>query len=130
MRLLLLTLLFVLPLSAFSQKEIELRKKYFGKYKGVIPAYKMNATNEIVEVGETMIYIDIFKEQIMVKVGNNVRYGTYEVMFMADKYFLLDATIEGQLATERIMVYKRGKKIARDGMFPQPVTELERYAKK
>ena len=130
MRLLLLTLLFVLPLSAFSQKEIKLRKKYFGKYKGVIPAYKMNATNEIVEVGETMIYIDIFKGQIMVKVGNNVRYGTYEVMFMADKYFLLDATIEGQLATERIMVYKRGKKIARDGMFPQPVTELERYAKK
>ena len=130
MRLLLLTLLFVLPLSAFSQKEIRLKKKYFGKYKGVIPAYKMNATNEIVEVGETMIYIDIFKEQIMVKVGNNVRYGTYEVMFMADKYFLLDATIEGQLATERIMVYKRGKKIARDGMFPQPVTELERYAKK
>lgn len=130
MRLLLLTLLFVLPLSAFSQKEIKLKKKYFGKYKGVIPAYKMNATNEIVEVGETMIYIDIFKGQIMVKVGNNVRYGTYEVMFMADKYFLLDATIEGQLATERIMVYKRGKKIARDGMFPQPVTELERYAKK
>lgn len=130
MRLLLLTLLFVLPLSAFSQKEIKLKKKYFGKYKGVIPAYKMNANNEIVEVGETMIYIDIFKEQIMVKVGNNVRYGTYEVMFMADKYFLLDATIEGQLATERIMVYKRGKKIARDGMFPQPVTELKRYAKK
>lgn len=130
MRLLLLTLLFVLPLSAFSQKEIKLKKNYFGKYKGVIPAYKMNANNEIVEVGETAIYIDIFKEQIMVKVGNNVRYGTYEVMFKADKYFLLDATIEGQLATERIMVYKRGKKIARDGMFPQPVTALERYAKK
>lgn len=130
MRLLLLTLLFVFPLSAFSQKEIKLKKKYFGKYKGVIPAYKMNANNEIVEVGETAIYIDIFKEQIMVKVGNNFRYGTYEVMFKADNYFLLDATIEGQLATERIMVYKRGKKIARDGMFPQPVTELERYAKK
>lgn len=117
-------------MSAFSQKEIKLKKKYYGKYKGVIPAYKMNSNNEIVEVGETAIYIDIFKDQIMVKVGNNVRYGTYEIMFKADKYFLLDATIEGQLATERVMVYKRGKKLARDGMFPQPVTELERYAKK
>lgn len=107
-----------------------MNKKYFGKYKGIIPAYKIDTSNELLEVGETAIYIDLFKDQIAVKVGNNKIYGKYTVMFEAKDYYLLDATMTGQLATERIMVYKKGSKIARDGMFPQPVCELKRYAKK
>jgi hypothetical protein len=122
-----LTILFLAPLLAFSQKEIKLKKKYFGKYKGTVSSYKVDTGNEVMQVGESAIYVNLAKEQISVTVGKNKMYGTYDVMFEAKKYFLLDATIEGQLATERIMVYKRGKKIARDGMYPQPVTELKKY---
>ena len=59
-------------------------------------------------------------------IGYNENFDIACVMFEAQKYFLLDVKIEGQLATERIMVYKRGKKLSRDGMYPQPVTELRK----
>ena len=120
-------LLVITPLFAFSQKKIDLRKKYFGKYKGTVPSYNIDAGEEIIRVSESMIYINIAKDEISVAVGNNKLYGTYKVMFEAKTYYLLDAKIDGQLATERIMVYKRGRKIARDGMYPQPVTELKKY---
>jgi hypothetical protein len=32
--------------------------------------------------------------------------------------------MEGQLAGERIVVYKHGKKISREGLYPQPNTFL------
>lgn len=115
---------------ALSQKKIELKKRYFGTYKGTIPSYNIDAGDEIIRVSESMIYITLAENEISVAVGNNKLYGTYEVMFEAKSYYLLDADIVGQLATERIMVYKRGRKIARDGMYPQPVTELKKYRSK
>lgn len=127
MRLFVITILFLVPALAFSQKEVKLKKRYFGKYKGTVSSYKIDTGTEVLAVGESAIYINLAKEQISVTVGKHKMYGTYTVMFEADKYYLLDATIDGQIATERIMVYKRGRKIARDGMYPQPVTELKKY---
>jgi hypothetical protein len=37
---------------------------------------------------------------------------------------LLDCKINGQLANERVVVFKKGKKISRDGLYPQPNTIL------
>ena len=115
---------------SFGQKELVLKKKYFGKYQGTIAAYKYESDNRLINVAETPILIDLFKEEITIKIGKNENRGTYEVMFEADDYFLVDAKMEGVLATERILVYKKGKKLGRDGMYPQPVCELERYARK
>lgn len=127
MRGLSLIILFALPLAAFSQKKVELKKKYFGNYKGTVSSYEIDTGTELLKVSESAIYITIAEDEISVSVGKNKLYGKYIVMFEADTYYLLDAQINGQLATERIMVYKRGKKIARDGMYPQPVTELKKY---
>lgn len=120
-------ILILAPVMAFSQKEIKLKKRYFGKYKGTVSSYKIDTGNEVLTVSESAIYVTIAKDQISVTVGKNKMYGNYTVMFEAKKYYLLDANIDGQLATERIMVYKRGRKIARDGMYPQPVTELKKF---
>jgi len=49
-------------------------------------------------------------------------------MFEGKKYFLLYVKIEEKLAGERIVVYKKGKKISRDGLYPQPSAFL--YLKK
>lgn len=130
MRKMLVLILLVTPLIGFSQKKVNLKKKYFGQYKGTIPAYNIDAGEEILRVSESLIFINLAKDEISVTVGNNKLYGTYKVMFAAKTYYLLDAKIDGQLATERIMVYKRGKKIARDGMYPQPVCELKKYKAK
>ena len=121
------TLLFILPLLVSAQKEINLKKKYLGKYKGEIAGYNIDTGEKIMRVNSSPIYVELNKKDILITIGSNILKGTYEVMFKAQTYYLVDAKIEGQLATERIIVYKRGRKIARDGMYPQPVTEMKKY---
>jgi hypothetical protein len=114
----------------FGQKEINLKKKYQGYYEGVIPEYSIHTSGELHFVSDAPIEIMIGENQVQVTVGNNVMLGTYEVMFRAEKYYLLDVNIEGQLANERILVYKKGKKLSREGMFPQPVTSLKKMKRR
>lgn len=109
---------------SFSQKEIDLKKKYLGNYAGQIPEYMYDTGSEVLKVAPTAIRIQLEKEKITLAIGNEVLKGTYYVMFKAKTYYLLDCDIEGQLASERIMVYKHGKRLRRDGMYPQPVSEL------
>ncbi|XOV69208.1 MAG: hypothetical protein ACFHU9_08480 [Fluviicola sp.] len=114
----------------FGQDDIKLKKRYQGYYEGIIPEYSIQSNQELHFVSSTPISITIGKDVIQVRVGNNEMMGTYEVMFKADKYYLLDVDIDGQLANERIMVYKWGKRLSRDGMFPQPITTLKKVRKR
>jgi len=124
---LILTLLLILPISLSAQKEYTLKSRFLGQYKGEISSYNIDTGKKIMKVSSSAIYIELEKEKITITIGNNQLNGTYTVMFKAKKYFLIDARIEDQLATERIIVYKRGRKLSRDGMYPQPVTELLKY---
>ena len=126
MRILVVILLVLTPMIGSGQKEISLKKKFFGTYVGSIPSYKYDNGSEIIEVSSTDITVIITSDKISVAIGNNKISGSYDVMFEAKSYYLLDAKMEGQLATERIMVYKTRRHISRDGMYPQPVTELKR----
>ena len=119
-------LVILIPGVSFSQKEISLKKKYYGSYIGQIPGYKMDVGEEVLEVAPTDILIEIGKEDVTIAIGGRYLKGTYYVMFKAKKYYLLDIDIEGQLASERVMVYKYGKRLRRDGMYPQPVSELRK----
>ncbi len=128
---LLLTCVAILFVSlSWSQKEISLKRKYFGKYKGIVSSYTYKEANKLIEVSETTIYVDLFKEEIRIKIGANEMKGSFVVMFEANDYYLVDAKMEGSIVTERIIVYKKGKRIGRDGIYPQPVSELMRYARK
>lgn len=122
-------IMLIFPFALSAQKEIKLKRKYLAKYEGIVPAYSMGSALEIVDVDETPITVTIGKEFIYTTIGDRKLQGTYEIMFEADTYYLLDATMSGQLANERILVYKRGKKIARDGMYPQPLADLSRKRK-
>jgi len=119
-------ILLIVPMFASAQKKIDLKRKYQGSYVGTIPGYKVESSEHIMYVAPSEITSSIGKNQVQVNVGGNTMYGTFEIMFEAKKYYLLDVTIDGQLATERIMVYKTGKRLSRDGMYPQPVTELKK----
>lgn len=120
-------LLLTLPLLFSAQKELTLKRKYFGKYKGEIPSYNVDTGEKIMKVGATAIYVEIGKNDISITIGKNKNHGVYSVMFKAQSYYLLDCKMDNQLATERIMVYKRGRKISRDGLFPQPLSNLKKY---
>jgi len=111
---------------SLGQKEVSLKKKYFGKYIGEVPSYtyKIDIGSGIVQISSSSIYVFIDKDVIVLEVGNNKLTGSYDVLFKARAYYLLEAKMEGQIATERIMVYKRGKHLSREGMFPQPFSDL------
>ena len=119
-------LLFILPVLLSAQQPIELKKKFQGTYEGAIPAYQLDSGKEIVDVDLTPIQIQITDKNVFLQIGKNKLSGTYTVMFEAKTYFLLDCRIDNQLAGERIVVYKKGKKISRDGLFPQPSVQLEK----
>lgn len=121
-----IALLLIVPFGLTAQKEIKLKRKYLAIYEGVIPSYSMGSALEVVDVDETTITVTIGKEFIYTTIGDRKLQGTYVVMFEADTYYLIDATMNGQLANERILVYKRGKKISRDGMYPQPLADLKK----
>ncbi len=119
-------LLFILPVLLSAQQPIELKKKFQGTYEGAIPAYQLDSGKEIVDVDLTPIQIQITDKNVFLQIGKNKLFGTYTIMFEAKTYFLLDCRIDNQLAGERIVVYKKGKKISRDGLFPQPSVQLEK----
>ena len=130
MRKFIILTLFLVPVFASAQKTISLKRKYLGSYVGMIPSYRVQSSEDIMFVAQSEILIKIGENQVEMTVGSITMFGTYEVMFEAKKYYLLDVAVEGQLATERIMVYKRGKHLSRDGMYPQPVTELDKIKKR
>jgi hypothetical protein len=115
-----------LPLISLGQKEVNLKRKFMKSYSGIIPSYSMDVGDNIVEVTATPISIQIDKDSVFFVIGQNRFQGTYTIMFEANKYYLLNAIIDGQLANERIMIHKRGRTISRDGLYPQPMSELKR----
>jgi hypothetical protein len=119
-----LVFFFLFPLFVFSQKQIDLKKKFIGAYKGEISSFKLDTGEDLVDVASTSITIEITLNEVVFSIGSHELTGTYEVMFEADKYFLLDCKIPGRFAGERVVVYKRGKKISRDGLYPQPSAML------
>ncbi len=120
-------LFFLVPITLVAQKDITLKRKYIGKYKGTIPAYQIQTDKEVMDVTACSIYMNIEEDAIELTVGNNKFTGTYSVMFKTKTYYLLEARMEGQTYAERIMVYVRGKKASREGLYPQPMAALEKY---
>lgn len=122
-------LFFVLALCLFamaSNAQIKLKRKYYGTYEGQINAYKFDAGNKLVEVNSVPIQIEINSGFLTIQIGKLITKGDFEILFEADEYYVLDAKMENQFVGERIVVYKKGKKISRDGLYPQPSTLLFR----
>lgn len=117
-------LLLFFSLNAFGQKPIELKGKYLGNYSGNVSAFQMDTGKDVMEVDSTTIQVQISEKQVVITIGRQQIRGTYHVLFEGKKYFVLDCIMEGQLAGERIVVYKKGKKISRDGLYPQPSSFL------
>lgn len=103
-----------------AQKKVDLKKKYFGNYEGKVSSFKLDSGKDLIDVDSTAIQIQISESKVQFTIGSNKLEGTYHVLFEAKKYYLLDCRINNQLAGERIVVYKKGKKISRDGLYPQP----------
>ncbi len=109
-----------LILSSISFSQTSLKSKYFGLYEGVIDAYKMDTGDALLEVSETTISVNLQDKALEIKIGKSTFNGSYTVLFEAENYIVLEAHLTNQPINERIVVYKKGNKISRDGLYPQP----------
>lgn len=108
------------PIVVSAQKPIELKKKFHGAYEGQISNFELDGGKDVISVDSVAIRVAISEKNVEITVGKQMNKGSYSVLFEGNDYFVLDCRMEGQLAGERIVVYKRGKKISREGLYPQP----------
>lgn len=125
--LILISLLVLSSSVAFGQAK--LKKKYHGIYNGQINSYKMDTGGEVLEVGAVPIQIDLYAGYLNVHIGKTTSKGYYTILFEAEEYYVLDAVMDNNSIGERIIVYKKGEKLSRDGLFPQPSAVLKRTSK-
>ncbi len=111
---------------ALGQRSVGLKRKFFGSYQGKIESFRFNSGQELVNVDSSNIQINIADSTLEIVVGKNLLKGKYAVTFEAKTYYLIDCKMNEQIAGERIVVYKKGDKIFREGLYPQPGAMLYR----
>jgi hypothetical protein len=114
-------ILFIFSVSAQSK----LKKKYFGKYEGEIGSYTIDSGTDLLQIQKSSIEIE-FKANgtLTQKIGKLTKEGSWKLFFEADDYFVFDVTFSDQAMSDRILLYKKGKKISREGITPQPSSIL------
>jgi len=101
-----------------------LKKKLYGVYTGTIPGYTLDIGSDVIEVSSTSITIDLSEERVTQQLGNTLQQGTWEIVSSDKQVVVLSVRLEGQLTEELLTLYKKTKTISREGIFPQPTTEL------
>jgi hypothetical protein len=104
--------------------QTRLKRKYYGTYEGQINEYPIQVGKKMIQVNSVPIRIEINAGFLNIQVGKLATQGEYKVLFEADDYYVLDAVMQNQYIGERIVVFKKGNKISRDGLFPQPSARL------
>jgi hypothetical protein len=115
-----LLILFVAFASLNAHSQERLKNKYFGIYKGKINSYQMETAGYLIGVSEAKIAIEIGPNMLSMSIGKSSFSGPYQILFEAKDYYVLEAKLLNQPIPERVLVYKKGKKVSRDGLFPQP----------
>jgi hypothetical protein len=104
----------------------QLKKSYLGKYAGEIGSYEINTGQELFNVEPVAIRVQIARDSLALQIGHRSFTGPYTILLETHTYILLEALLRGQIAPERIVVYKKGRKISREGIKPQPDVVLKK----
>lgn len=126
LRLVLVLFFIAIHLFGGAQKAQKLKRRCLGTYVGNMPSYLLDSGKEVINVESTEITVQLSKDAISFDIGRFHMSGNYRIIFKNKDYWVLDATVDGQLQSERITVYKKQKKIIREGVYPQPNATLEK----
>ncbi|MDD2982896.1 MAG: hypothetical protein PHQ74_05865 [Crocinitomicaceae bacterium] len=121
-------LLFLLFISSYSVSFAQLKKAAYGIYEGKIENYSIGELNEDVAIDATNIEIHLFKDYIFLFIGGQKYVGNWKVLLETKVYYLVEALTNSE-APERLMVYKKERKIIREGISPQPNAVLMKKRK-
>ena len=125
----LFSILFILFFSNLICAQV-LKKKAFGTYSAIYPAYFMEIGSEAIAVKETEIVISIsnlgdFKQII----GDQEKEGTWTLVSKTRKMYVLEVRFSNQHLKEELIIYKRKKIVFRAGVAPQPSISLKKKKK-
>lgn len=96
-----------------------LPKRLIGAYNGVQDAYAMNVNNDVVNVPSVQLTVKLSYNELILSSPNKVLKARYEVTSPTKKYYALKVYFEDG-SIENWQLYRRGKKILRDGVHPSP----------
>jgi hypothetical protein len=101
------------------------KKKLLGTYEGTIPAYRMDVGQTVVNVEAATIRIELLDGAVIVQqLDAKKQRGTWEVDDTEKAYYVIVYRLEGQVAEERIILYRKTRTMEREGIFPQPDATL------
>ena len=103
---------------AFGQAK--LKRKYYGIYNGKINSYKLKTNGDVLDVAAVPIQVELYAGYLNIYIGKSTSKGNYTILFEGEDYWVLNARMDNNSIGERIIVYKKGDKISRDGLYPQP----------
>jgi len=116
-----------LPFVSLSQGNVKIKNKYLGKYSGVISAYQVKSDKGLLNVEETGIELVLNKDaDIELTIGGKKNKATYNVLEKVKKRYIIEARTEGEVYVENLILNGKKKTITREGLFPQPNTELKK----
>ena len=101
-----------------------LKKKFYGTYKGTVPAYKMDIGSDVVDVGSASITIILSEDGVTQQLGNSTQTGTWKITGTEKAYFILTLRLNGGIVEEQLVLDKKTKAMTRKGIFPQPDAAL------
>jgi hypothetical protein len=123
-----LLILFFFFFSTYLVSFAQLKKSAYGIYEGKIDGYTIGEIGESIEIDATNIEIHLFKDYIFLFVADQKFVGNWKVLLETKVYYLVEAITNSE-APERLMVYKKERKILREGISPQPNAILNKKRK-
>ena len=119
-----------LVISALSNAQKPLKKKFLGKYEGEIPAYKINTGSQFIDVSSTSISLTIQKNELVFMVGRNEMTVPYSWTKKDKKTIQIEFLRSIDETKEIVILTKKTKEILREGVYPQPKCILKKVKKK
>ena len=108
----------------------QVKKRDQGVYRGLIPGYKINTSQELIAVESCTIQIKIEKNTCHIKLDDLEYEGTYKLIKNDKRTYVLKAKTDYSDVDEQFILFGKDKKLKRKGIFPQPNSELKKLKKK
>ena len=108
----------------------QVKKRDQGVYRGLIPGYKINTSQELIAVESCTIQIKIEKNTCHIKLDDLEYEGTYKLIKKDKRTYILKAKTNYSDIDEQFILFGKEKKLKRKGIFPQPNSELGKLKKK
>ena len=110
-------------LSVYAQETVFVKRKWLGTYNGIVPAYRLNTGNELLDVESDNLSIILSKASFNISFGAFSYTGQYTAI-VKEKNKL---RIEGN---EYFLIDRKKKQLTRSGIIPQPDSTLDKLRKK